>query len=198
MKIFLGGVQLSYKKRSVQLGLIISLLVNILLLNELLTERTSSVSFEKGQVDYAFTSLVNDPKTLLLHAIDNAASSLDIAIYNFDDKDIAEAVIRAKNRGVNIRIITDAEKSEKDSRAAILDELSLNQIEVKVDQTRKMHLKTAIIDHHLVVTGSYNYTEASANENLEQMITLSNEELADEWTEIFTTLWNKNQLKSWK
>jgi len=48
------------------------------------------------------------------------------------------------------------------------------------------------------LTGSYNYTEASANENLEQLMTLANGELAKEWTSIFTTLWNKDEFKTWK
>ncbi|WP_185907868.1 phospholipase D-like domain-containing protein [Psychrobacillus soli] len=123
---------------------------------------------------------MNDPKTLLLQAISEANNTLDIAIYNFEDKEIAQAVLNAHNREVNVRIITDASKAKKNEQAAIMDEFSQNNIEVKVNTSRKMHLKMAIIDERLIETGSYNFTEASAYENLEQLMTLSNVELAQE------------------
>lgn len=170
----------------------------MLLLINLLTKEYSSYSIERTEFNFAFSDLVNDPKTLLLQAINEANDRLDIAIYNFEDKEIAQAVLNANNRGVNVRVITDANKAEKDSRAAILDEFSQNQIDVKINTSRKMHLKMAIIDEKLIVTGSYNYTEASANENLEQLITLSNEKLAKEWTDIFADLWNQNELEKWE
>jgi len=190
---------LSIKKSFLSFGLIISLLVNLVLLSKVVkVDESSSSSFDKNEVNFAFSNVVHDPKTLLLDAIHQAKDRLDVAIYNFDDKEIAEAILDANERGVNIRVITDGNKAEKDRRAAILDEFSQNHIEVKITTSQKMHLKMAIIDDYLIVTGSYNYTEASANENLEQLMTLANGELAKEWTSIFTTLWNKDEFKTWK
>ncbi|MBS4209524.1 phospholipase D-like domain-containing protein [Bacillus sp. FJAT-50079] len=180
------------------LGFIASLLVNILLLNKVVTkEYSSSFSLNSGDIHFAFSDVVDDPKTLLLQAIDEANYTLDIAIYNFEDKEIAQAVLNANNRGVNVRIITDASKAKKENQAAILDEFSQNNIDVKINTLRKMHLKMAIIDERLIVTGSYNFTEASANENLEQLITVANEELAQEWTGIFSDVWSRSEFKEW-
>ena len=176
------------------IGFIASLLFNMFLLNKLLSKDHSS----NGEINYAFSDLENDPKALLLQSINEADETLDIAIYHFGDKEIAQAVQDAKDRGVSIRVITDAKKAKKKGRSEILDDFLQNNIEVKTIPSRKMHLKTAIIDERLVVTGSYNYTEASANENLEQLITVSNEELAAKWTDIFEELWSQNDLKEWK
>ncbi|WP_318617739.1 phospholipase D-like domain-containing protein [Sporosarcina sp. YIM B06819] len=180
------------------LGFIASLLVNILLLNKLVTkEDASSLSFDSDGISFAFSDVVNDPKTVLLQAINEANNTLDIAIYNFEDREIAQAVLNARIRGVSVRIMTDASKAKKNDQAAILDEFTRNNIVVKINTSRKMHLKMAIIDERLIVTGSYNFTEASADENLEQLMTLSNEELAQEWTGIFTDLWNRGEFKRW-
>lgn len=181
------------------LGFIASILINILLINKLVTkEDASSLSFDSDEISFAFSDVVNDPKTLLLEAINEANNTLDIAIYNFEDREVAQAVLNANNRGVNVRIITDASKAKKNDQAAILDEFTRNNIVVKINTSRKMHLKTAIIDERLIVTGSYNFTEASADENLEQLMTLSNEELAQEWTGIYADLWNRSDFKKWE
>ncbi len=193
-----GGMALPNIKTLMLLGFIASLLVNILLLNKLVTkEDASSLSFDSDGISFAFSDVVNDPKTVLLQAINEANNTLDIAIYNFEDREIAQAVLNARIRGVSVRIMTDASKAKKNDQAAILDEFTRNNIVVKINTSRKMHLKMAIIDERLIVTGSYNFTEASADENLEQLMTLSNEELAQEWTGIFTDLWNRGEFKRW-
>lgn len=184
-------------KKILLLGLIVSLLFNVLLLNSWLTKEVTVTSFDQGKVQFAFSDLVNDPKELLLEAIHQAEDTLDIAIYNFEDSKIAEAVLAANERGVTVRIITDATKAEKESRAKILDEFISHGIAVKINTTRKMHLKTTIVDKYLIVTGSYNFTEASANENLEQLLTLSDEDLAKEWTTIFDDLWEQQDFDHW-
>lgn len=181
------------------LGFIASLLVNILLLSKVMTkEYVSSYSFDSDEIRFAVSDVVNDPKALLLQAINEATNTLDIAIYNFEDKEIAQAVLNAHNRGVHVRIMTDASKAKKNDQAAILNEFSQNQIDVKINTSRKMHLKMTIIDEQLIVTGSYNFTEASAYENVEQLMTISNEELAQEWTGIYADLWNQNEFKKWE
>ena len=43
----------------------------------------------------------------IMKQIDNAQEYIDIAIYSFTYEPIAEAIIRAKNRGVKIRILMD-------------------------------------------------------------------------------------------
>lgn len=194
-----GGLVLSNIKSFLLLGFIASILINVLLINKLVTkENASSLSFDSDEISFAFSDVVNDPKTLLLDAINEANNTLDIAIYNFEDKEIAQVILNAHNRGVNVRIITDASKAKKNDQAAILNEFSQNNIDVKINTARKMHLKTAIIDDRLIVTGSYNFTEASADENLEQLMILSNEELAQEWTGIFADLWNRSDFKKWE
>src|SRR5438445_10381582 len=43
-----------------------------------------------------------------IRRIDHAARTLDLAMYNFTEATLAEALIRAKRRGVAMRVIMDA------------------------------------------------------------------------------------------
>lgn len=179
--------------------LIISLLVNTLFITKYFLNNKSHQALVKSNtvITSAFSNLVNDPKVLLLHAIKGANQTLDIAIYNLQDKEIAEAILKAKKRGVSVRLITDAKKAEKSERSAILKIFTRNGIAVKTNPSQKMHLKMTIVDKTLVTTGSYNYTEASAYENQEQLLTIKNKELAKEWTNSFTALWNSPHYEIW-
>lgn len=186
-------------KSLVLLILIASILLNILLINKVVTKgNTSSPSIDRDEIHFAFSDISNNPKELLLQALNKATRTLDIAIYNIQDQEIAQAVLHANHRGVNVRILTDASKAKNRKQAALLDNFSHNNIEVKINPSRKMHLKTAIIDEQLIVTGSYNFTEASANENIEQLITIANDELAKQWTEVFDNLWNQRAFEHWE
>lgn len=186
-------------KSLVLIILIASILLNIFLINKVVTKgNTSPAPIDRDEIHFAFSDIANNPKELLLQALNEATRTLDIAIYNIRDKEIAQAVLHANSRGVHVRILTDASKAKNKKQAAILDDFLHNSIEVKVNPSRKMHLKTAIIDEHLIVTGSYNFTEASANENIEQLITIANDELAKQWTEVFDNLWNQRAFEHWE
>lgn len=179
--------------------LIISLLANLLFIAKLLWNHHANQKLMKSEtvITNAFSNLVNDPKSLLLNAIKGANQTLDIAIYNLQDKDIAAAILQAKKRGVSVRLITDAKKAEKSERAAILKSFTDNGIAVRTNRTQKMHLKMTTVDKTLVTTGSYNYSEASAYENQEQLLTIKNKELVKECTNHFTALWNSPHYEVW-
>ncbi len=98
------------------IGLIGSLLVNILLFDQIMKKQSSPISFNQGEVSFAFSQKANDPQALLLQAIDRANKTLDIAIYNLEDPKIAQAILDAKERGVRVRVITDASKATKKAK----------------------------------------------------------------------------------
>ncbi|SDZ08622.1 PLD-like domain-containing protein [Evansella caseinilytica] len=181
--------------------LTVSIIINIIFVSAMLTENTSGQAvLADGEtvMDYSFAGIVGDPKTQLLAAISGASATLDIAIYNLEDADIVETILETKERGVEVRLIVDAEKADNKSRAKLLTELKDAGIEIKVNPEQKMHLKLTIADAEQVVTGSYNYTESSAYENLEQLLTVQNDELAQEWVDVFDQLWTSNDYVLWE
>jgi phosphatidylserine/phosphatidylglycerophosphate/cardiolipin synthase-like enzyme len=100
--------------------------------------------------------------------IDNTHKSIDIAVYTFTSRPLAQALVDAKDRGVAIRVILNPSHSSTDySKAAYLAQ---NDIDVHVERgARLMHHKFALIDDSILINGSFNWTasaEASNDENI--------------------------------
>jgi len=91
----------------------------------------------------------------IIKQIDNAQEYIDIAIYSFTYEPIAEAIIRAKQRGVKIRILMD--KGQSQGKSSKCEFLLDNDIAIIQDRhAGMMHNKIAIIDGRVLFTGSYN------------------------------------------
>lgn len=96
--------------------------------------------------------------------IDRAQKTLEIAMYAFTDRPIAEAVIRAASRGVHVWIYRDGiqVKDRGDKSRRILSAAGQSgfvQIEVKRNSSRNiMHLKSYLIDGRILRTGSANWS----------------------------------------
>lgn len=92
--------------------------------------------------------------TVLVDAFNNAKHTIELAAYDFDRQTLTDALIRAKERGVEIRIVAD------DSN---MDQFMLIEsagIPIRSDQrSALMHNKFIIIDRNEVWTGSLNFTE---------------------------------------
>ena len=96
--------------------------------------------------------------------IDHARQSLEIAMYAFTDRPIADAVIRAASRGVHVWIYRDGiqvkDRGDKSRRILSASRQSgVVQIEVKRNSSRNiMHLKAYLIDGMILRTGSANWS----------------------------------------
>ena len=59
-----------------------------------------------------YFSLVDDPERAIIEQLNKAGESIDIAMYYFTDRDLANAVIDAHNRGVRVRVYLDKDQKE--------------------------------------------------------------------------------------
>ena len=50
----------------------------------------------------------------LIQKIDSAQDSIDVAVFEFDIESVAQALINAKNRGVDVRVVYDNEHTDSD------------------------------------------------------------------------------------
>lgn len=177
-------------KKKLYVGvLIVSILINCMLTYFLLHAKSPS-SVRTTDVQFAFSQLDDNPKSMLLQTIGAAEDQLDIAIYNLDDSEIAAAIIRAKQRGVPVRIITDADKADKKKNGKILDTFIQHDIVVKIVDSQKMHLKMAIVDQTKIVTGSYNYigmAEGISEESNQPAIMMNYSESQESGTAVYVT-----------
>jgi len=96
--------------------------------------------------------------------IDRARRTIDIAMYSFTDRAIAEALLRAAKRGVRIRIYRDRiqvrDRGDK-TRRLLGSRAGKEHITVRVKRNSSrniMHLKAYLIDGKILRTGSANWS----------------------------------------
>ncbi len=128
----------------------------------------------------------------LIRHLDSAQKHLDIAVYSFTLDSVADAVIRAKARGVPVRVITDSVQAAGGYSAD--EKLEAAGISLKrVDLYRgSMHHKFAVIDSKTVGTGSYNYSQNATEYNNENLVFITNPAVAKAYADEFERIWNEN------
>ncbi len=146
---------------------------------------------EKATLVEAYFCPADSCADKLVKKIDSAKSSLYIAIYSFTLDDISDAVIRAKKRGVEVKVIYDSDQSKN---AASDDErLSNEGISVAYrNGSGYMHNKFTIIDMNIVATGSFNYSNNADTRNEENLLFLQSSGLAEAFKQNFDIIWGKS------
>lgn len=101
---------------------------------------------------------------------------------------LADALIEAYNRGIDIDIIID--DGWLYSTGSDYQEILDVGIDIKGDNRGGlMHHKVMIIDGYIVVTGSYNWSAAAEDSNDENIIILKSRVIAQKYMEEFDRLW---------
>ena len=104
-----------------------------------------------------------DQRLVVLY--DSAQRTLDVAVYDFDLANVADAMARAKARGVRVRMYTDSDTvASKDEKVrAALQTVRKAGIAIGEDKRQSiMHHKFSVVDGEWVATGSMNYTDGDA------------------------------------
>jgi phosphatidylserine/phosphatidylglycerophosphate/cardiolipin synthase-like enzyme len=123
----------------------------------------------------------------IIKLIDTAKKSVYLQCYSFTSKPIAIALLKAKRRGVDVQIVTD--KSQIKANGSLVVRLHAKKIPVFVDHRVAIaHNKTMIIDGRIVLTGSYNWTNAAEKRNAENLVIFYNhaglaKDYMQNWTE---------------
>ena len=120
----------------------------------------------------------------LVEQVEAATASIDVAIFDFTSAELATALVRARDRGVAIRIVADARQAR--GRRSAIPLLRSAGIDVRIARGRGvMHQKFAIFDGRLLVTGSYNWTDAAERRNSENALFLDEPALVARYGEWF-------------
>ena len=111
----------------------------------------------------------------IIKQIDNAQEYIDIAMYSFTSEPIAEAVVRAKGRGVEIRILMD--KGQSQGKYSKYQFFLDNGIAIIQDRHAGiMHNKIILIDGKVLFTGSYNLSKSAEEKNQENLLMFIDDE----------------------
>lgn len=130
----------------------------------------------------------------LIEKINAAQTSIHIAAFEFDLTPVAEALIAAKQRGVDVRWVTDdehgieADEEPGHGQFAMLQEAG---IEVRSDtRSALMHNKFWIFDGQIVWTGSTNVTENGVFDQDNNVLVIQSPELAAIYEREFQEMWD--------
>jgi phosphatidylserine/phosphatidylglycerophosphate/cardiolipin synthase-like enzyme len=142
-------------------------------------------------VYYSLDKRQNDAE--LIKVIDGAQKFVYFAIYYFTKGSIADALIRAKSRGVDVIGIMDREASAN-SNARILESLESAGIAVVTQKHPEgiMHVK-ALVTEHAYASGSYNWTDGATNINDEVLEIGTNNSVRKKYLSIIKNLIIQNQ-----
>lgn len=115
-------------------------------------------------------------------AIDRARRQILVSAYNLTTRSgIVEALVRARERGVDVRLIAD--KRTPCERNPGIDALVQAGAPVWIDyEVPIAHAKTMVIDHALTLMGSYNWTRNAAR-NFEDLNLVASRRLAAAYAE---------------
>lgn len=126
----------------------------------------------------------------ILPLIRNSKTYIYIPAFLISHKRMVAELIQAKNRGVDVRIITDALNAS--AKYSKVRELRAAGMPVKIENyAGKMHSKTMIIDDKYLIFGSMNFSKSGESKNDENLIVLENKEAAIFYKQFFLYLWDK-------
>jgi phosphatidylserine/phosphatidylglycerophosphate/cardiolipin synthase-like enzyme len=145
---------------------------------------------DRGWIQAYFTApdapdsetLRGGPDQDLAEAIDSAAYSVDLAVFRLDLWSVRDALIRAHERGVRVRVVTESDHMAEEEIQDLIDA----GIEVRADGLDSlMHHKFIILDDVEVWTGSMNLTVNGAYRHNNNMLRIRSRQVAQSFTREF-------------
>lgn len=126
----------------------------------------------------------------IIPLINNSKKSILIPTFVLTHNQLFEALVAAKARGVEIRMILDAGNASNTYSKHEL--LRKHGIKVKTENyAGKMHSKSIIIDEKIIIAGSMNLSKSGEIKNDENVLIIENPQLAKQYAKFFNYLWDK-------
>lgn len=136
-----------------------------------------------------YFSLYDDPEAVIIKNIDAAEEFISVAMYTFTDIEIAQAILEARDRGIDVKIYLDrSQVKAKYSRSRYFVK---NGIKVRISSNSYiMHNKFTVIDNEIVITGSYNWTASAGERNDENLLVIDDNYIVEKYQDQFNNLWD--------
>jgi phosphatidylserine/phosphatidylglycerophosphate/cardiolipin synthase-like enzyme len=130
----------------------------------------------------------------------HATRYLYVAVYGLTSPRVVEAMVEAKKRGVDVRLITDRQRTEDIKQRTALHTLLLAGIPILVNEhDGLMHVKQAVIDDEVNTTGSMNHTTSGNFYNDERFDVIHDHAISVKAREKFLAMWNDHaRFREWK
>lgn len=137
-----------------------------------------------------FFSRADDPRGAIKQALGETQQSVLVALYYLTDKELAEELVAAERRGVQVKVYLDkSQAAHPHSQARYLAQAG---VPVRISSNRHlMHNKFAVLDEVVVLTGSYNWTKAAGKDNDENLLWIKRPDIAARYRQRFLEMWRE-------
>ena len=153
----------------------------------------ADTTVDAAKVRVLFTPGDNAAAVIAL-AIRGAKQSVRVLAFSFTNKAIARALLEAQQRRIEVSVLADLEQFEKGA-GFLLRDLKRAGVKVTLDgEHAAAHNKVMLIDadgaNPIVITGSFNFTQAAQKYNAENVVLIyDNRALARAYSENWERHW---------
>ena len=140
------------------------------------------------------------PLEQLVRTYDHAKRYIFVAVYGLTSPLTVKALVEAKRRGVDVRVVTDRERLVDVKQQTALSTLREAGIPIKINRHDSlMHLKQAVIDDEINTNGSMNQTTSGNRYNDERLDIIKDHAISVKAREKFLSLWKDHErFQEWK
>ena len=123
-----------------------------------------------------------------------------VSVYGLTYPRAVEALVAAKKRGVDVRMLTDQERTQELKQQTALKTLRLAGIPIRINRhDGLMHLKQVVIDDEINTSGSMNHTTSGNFYNDERMDIITDPVISEKARDRFLAMWNdRSRFADWK
>ena len=124
----------------------------------------------------------------------HARKYIYVSVYGLTAPSVVKALVEAKRRGLDIRVITDRERLNDPKQQSAMSALRLAGVPIKINQhDGLMHMKQVVIDDAINVSGSANHTTSGNRYNDERLDVITDARVTAKARQKFLAMWNDRQ-----
>ncbi|HDT1383880.1 TPA: phospholipase D family protein [Klebsiella aerogenes] len=129
---------------------------------------------------------------LVLKTIESAQQEIRLMGYSFTSPEVVSALVRAKRRGVDVKIVLDEKGNRSKASQAAMNVVVNAGIPLRTNgRYAIMHDKVIIVDNHTVEAGSFNFSRSAARSNFENVLVIRDyPSLADTYLQHWQSRWD--------
>ena len=134
------------------------------------------------------------PIDRVVHLYDRASKYIYLSVYGLTAPSVVKALVEAKHRGVDVRVITDRERLTDPKQRSAVNTLRLAGVPIRINRhDALMHLKQVVIDDRINTSGSANQTTSGNRYNDERLDVITDARLTAKAREKFLAMWNDQE-----
>jgi phosphatidylserine/phosphatidylglycerophosphate/cardiolipin synthase-like enzyme len=150
------------------------------------SDTPNPVTFVNGTMIETYFSPDDDVAEKIIDVLETANESIYFMAYSFTADDIAAVLLDRAANGVDVAGVMDLSQINSNGQYGEYDVFAQAGIDVRRDGIDGLlHHKVFIIDHEIVITGSYNFSSSAEERNDENILIIYNADIAQEFIKEF-------------